>query len=305
MTETTTISFVLYIVQILILPAQIIGYLTRTRDKTRLRFLILLLSFILINSFWIFSASFFGLSESSRESAFLYLGCGLVSYIYFYFIIEIKLDVKWRTPLILFLTLLLCSVFVQLIEYHLLELDNLTTKVVNLFLYEFIALTFGVKCIIELLKKIRTNHQPIYFAAIVVFLLAIFLPLFNFGIDESYFGNLFVNLIFALIVLAYMIHYIVQVKSESEIYESESSFSRLNLTERYSVTTDPFIGLNLTEREQELVKLMVDGHTYNEIAEKTFISASTVRKHASSIFNKVGVSNLREFTKKFRSFRPN
>lgn len=48
---------------------------------------------------------------------------------------------------------------------------------------------------------------------------------------------------------------------------------------------------NLTNREIEIVKLMVKGDTYKTIAKTLFISDRTVTKHIQNIFEKMGVSN--------------
>ena len=50
------------------------------------------------------------------------------------------------------------------------------------------------------------------------------------------------------------------------------------------------IGL-LTKREREVVTLVGEGLRNKQIAEKLFISETTVRHHITSIFNKLGVSN--------------
>lgn len=212
-----------------------------------------------------------------------------------------KLSTKWRNPIQLFFVLILISVLLQLIENSFYDSLDMKYRIGSLFIYELVALIYGVKFVKEILIEIRNNKQPIYFAGIVVFLLAFFFPLFEFGINEKYFANLFVNLVFTVMVVTYLLHYIAQVKSENEIYEFESMFSTLNLADRYLLTSDPFTGFNLTEREIEIAKMIAEGYNYVEIAKRTFISAGTVRKHASTIFNKVGVSNLKEFSKQFSS----
>lgn len=47
----------------------------------------------------------------------------------------------------------------------------------------------------------------------------------------------------------------------------------------------------LTKREREVVTLVGEGLRNKQIAEKLFISETTVRHHITSIFNKLGVSN--------------
>jgi LuxR family maltose regulon positive regulatory protein len=50
----------------------------------------------------------------------------------------------------------------------------------------------------------------------------------------------------------------------------------------------------LTEREQEVLTALFQRLTYKEIAEKLYISPATVKRHASSIYSKLGVSGRAE-----------
>lgn len=50
----------------------------------------------------------------------------------------------------------------------------------------------------------------------------------------------------------------------------------------------------LTEREQEVLAALFQRLTYKEIAEKLYISPATVKRHASSIYSKLGVSGRTE-----------
>jgi DNA-binding CsgD family transcriptional regulator/tetratricopeptide (TPR) repeat protein len=52
--------------------------------------------------------------------------------------------------------------------------------------------------------------------------------------------------------------------------------------------------LGLTEREVEVLRLLVDGRTNREIGAELFITAKTVSAHLSHIFTKLGVSNRAE-----------
>jgi NarL family two-component system response regulator LiaR len=52
--------------------------------------------------------------------------------------------------------------------------------------------------------------------------------------------------------------------------------------------------LELTEREMEVLNLVVQGHSNRQIAEAMFISVATVKAHISNILSKLGVSSRAE-----------
>jgi len=51
---------------------------------------------------------------------------------------------------------------------------------------------------------------------------------------------------------------------------------------------------SLSNREQEILQLITDNLTNKEIAEKLFISPRTVKRHAESIYSKLGVHRRQE-----------
>ena len=53
-------------------------------------------------------------------------------------------------------------------------------------------------------------------------------------------------------------------------------------------------GNDLTEREREVLALLVDGDSNAEIAQKLAVSVSAVKYHVSSILLKLGASNRTE-----------
>jgi len=53
-------------------------------------------------------------------------------------------------------------------------------------------------------------------------------------------------------------------------------------------------GSSLSPREKEILRLLGDGYTTNEIAEKLVVSPSTVHSHRSNLMTKLGLNSRRE-----------
>jgi LuxR family maltose regulon positive regulatory protein len=56
-------------------------------------------------------------------------------------------------------------------------------------------------------------------------------------------------------------------------------------------TPAPLLVESLTERELELLRLVADGYSNQEIAQELFLAIGTVKKHLNNIFGKLGVSS--------------
>ncbi len=56
----------------------------------------------------------------------------------------------------------------------------------------------------------------------------------------------------------------------------------------------------LSEREREVLQLMIEGHTNQEIAAALVISLNTVKTHAKRIFTQLNVRNRTEATRRAR-----
>lgn len=63
---------------------------------------------------------------------------------------------------------------------------------------------------------------------------------------------------------------------------------------------DMFPGYDLSEREEIVARLIVEGRTYGAIAEYLQVSPSTVKFHAANIYRKTQVSSKSEFREKFK-----
>lgn len=53
---------------------------------------------------------------------------------------------------------------------------------------------------------------------------------------------------------------------------------------------------NLSEREVEITRLIVNGLTSTEIADKLFLSEHTVKTHRKNIFRKIGINSISQLT---------
>lgn len=53
----------------------------------------------------------------------------------------------------------------------------------------------------------------------------------------------------------------------------------------------------LTEREQEVMRLIARGYTYKEVASELFLSVKTIETHVSAVLRKLQLSNRNELTR--------
>lgn len=89
-------------------------------------------------------------------------------------------------------------------------------------------------------------------------------------------------LVWNLITLYWVSRYISQkniFENETEVLSPEEKLDKL--CEKYSIT----------KREREVVQLLVNGYSYNDISEALNISLSTVKTHIRNIYGKTEVNN--------------
>jgi DNA-binding NarL/FixJ family response regulator len=60
---------------------------------------------------------------------------------------------------------------------------------------------------------------------------------------------------------------------------------------RASINESSCAGLNISEREMEIIKLIAEGGSNKEVADKLFLSTHTVTTHRKNIMNKLGINN--------------
>jgi DNA-binding NarL/FixJ family response regulator len=91
----------------------------------------------------------------------------------------------------------------------------------------------------------------------------------------------------------------IQSVYRGESYLSPTAASALidecQLKTNVETEVDPY--QRLTDREREILKLIVEGHTAREIAEMLVVSRKTVEWHKSSLMNKLNIHNKTDLIK--------
>ena len=65
--------------------------------------------------------------------------------------------------------------------------------------------------------------------------------------------------------------------------------------------TEKINKLNISKREIEVLTLIFNGHSNDEIAQKLFVSKNTIKSHIKNIYSKLDVKNRMQAIKKVNS----
>lgn len=286
-------------IQVLLLPFQVIHFYSRKIDRTRLRFLIFTLLFLTFNSFWILhfysgAAYFF----TSRNILFL-SGVVLIVYTFNYLKLELSIPQERNEKLIFFIVIVLLGIIWCLVDLF--------------YSFEWLRILFAVLfSVVFLIKSIdifryisRSNSQgsnPILYGAYGSMIISCLIPIILAVTKNHSIGFLIINLAFVIIAVAYFRHYFAQISIENNLFKATTYFSNLNLSERYQSTLDVLNSYDLTSREREIGLLLLEGKTYRQISEISNVAETTIRTHASKIYQKTGITGrrkLEQFKNKF------
>jgi DNA-binding CsgD family transcriptional regulator len=114
----------------------------------------------------------------------------------------------------------------------------------------------------------------------------IFLPLYAVIIVLDYFFSFYSG---SLLNQAIIISLIVIFLALTKLLDD---FKRLSLfTPQNTCNTDKLTYYNITNRELEVINLLIKGETYKDIGKKLFISIPTVKTHVSNIYQKMNINN--------------
>lgn len=287
----------LYGLQGLSLLLQSFSYAMRSFDKTRLRFLIVLVFFFVLNTIWIIPENSWINYLGSKTIWLLVIGFSLVGYVYHYFSVEFGLSKhKYFSSLSLCVVLMLVE---TIRSFSTTDYPNL--HLIFFAIYESIALLFVGHLIVRIFRR-KHETNPIFFAAISSLTLFLVIPLAFFFMKASAIMNLMINVVFMAISIAYLRHHITQTSKENKTLKNFTTQLNLNLNDRYKTELDLFHNANpkITSRERATLILLLKGFSYEEIAEQNNITADTARKHASNAFAKLEKGmKLHDFLEKY------
>ena len=88
-----------------------------------------------------------------------------------------------------------------------------------------------------------------------------------------------------------LINAIVKVSAGGQYFSSDVTLSLL-IDDNSEIRGNSLKGVNLTNREIEIIKLIAEGYTNKEIGEKLFISHRTVDSHRTNLMKKLEVNNV-------------
>lgn len=172
----------------------------------------------------------------------------------------------------------------------------------------------------------RGHSSAMYYMAgwILFFLFNLPFILKNFGLMDSGFiteNGSFIGGLFEIAMFSLAIGRDVRImnlekrlfKQKVESYEQELNELNEKLANlmsnvehqpfgTYSVITqhsiNDFLNIPLSLRELDVLYLIIEGKSYNEVSDALFISVNTVKKHIKAIYSKLGVKNRIEAGKK-------
>ncbi|MBO3743052.1 response regulator [Actinoplanes flavus] len=87
------------------------------------------------------------------------------------------------------------------------------------------------------------------------------------------------------------------VRGEPFLYPGAVNALIRNYLERVADGEDPTSGRTITDREEEVLKLVAEGHSSKEIADLLVISVKTVERHRSNLLQKLGLRDRLELTR--------
>lgn len=306
----TYIVFILCIIQFSIFLYQIYIYFERPNDTSRLNYLFITCSFLTYN---ILSGLFY--DSNSSINVVIQGGLAYFSGIQLYIVFTWFLYTEYNIQPLKYFSIKIGTIIGALALIFLLVLPLYVTQDIDFarktFMYALIVYLifylFNITYLIYTLynskekqnienlkyrKKLKIGYTSLIFITI--------LPIITLLGDFQEVEHSLVNIAYFVILFQFFGDYFYSVESEYKIlnelgFNENTSKDLKTIEDLYNdKILQKFKDFKLTPRQREITLFILQGFSYQEISEATYITEGTVTKHASDIFKKVGVKNKEE-----------
>jgi len=299
--EMHIVTLIFVILELVMFGIQLGYYLNKPTDKPRFWYLILLLLLLTYNiTGGLFPDPDITSIPLSLQNIIAY-GSGflMASYFPFYFYKAFQLRLLrfhaiYGVPLFLILPYIVFFVIYYAITR---DMDKaITYGLVIPFIYSIVilwailrAIKFGLKESTEGFMATKTEVLAVYFAVLPW----VFMTAFSYFHVTQWIEVLTTNLGFILITVIFIAHSVK--RSRIQIEELKKLDIRIISEEVFETNINNY---GFSAREIEVVRLIRQGYSKQEIGEKLFIATSTVSRHVQNIHDKADVSSRLELMRK-------
>jgi DNA-binding CsgD family transcriptional regulator len=316
-TEIKLTTFVFICIELIVLFFQLPNYLSRRQDKSRLRFLILILAFIFYNlCSGLFPDARFPIHILAQNILAFGSGIILATYYFYYLVKELNISQeKLFNTKVLFWSLAISFIIGFILTYTFtgsIRLSKRNFIILPVLISIYFCIT-TVKFLTQKRRKQVLNETPfkimVYSGYIGIIFMAS-MPVVVFFGDYQTINNGLVNISFIITFYAYINYYLFQSKVEYNLLQKAGFFGLMEVKKEVGNTDNEKLNdlkssllekSGLTSRELDIAYLILKDMTYDEIALETYITPKTVSKHASNIYKKTDSDNKRDFIRKFKS----
>jgi DNA-binding CsgD family transcriptional regulator len=302
-TQIHIVTFIFIVLEFCMFIFQIFYYLFRPQDKSRLWYLLLLFLFQFYNiTGGLFPDPKIDIPIPAQEMICYGSGFLMASFfpLYFYKAFDLK-SLRWHAlfgvPLFLMLPYLVFFVIVYAINGNL-NVDIRFGMIVPL-IYALVLLWVMFHGIRNKYKADRNKNE--YIEEIALYCAVVpWVSLTFFGIvEESQLTEvLFTNTGIIVITILFIRKSIHNARFEYQLLQNATTDSV-----RPEVFEGNCLHYRLTKTEIQIVRMLYEGLTNKEAADKMFISEETVKKHIYNMFRKAGVKNRSTLIHKLQNKR--
>lgn len=302
-TQVHVVTFIFIVLEFCMFIFQLFYYLFRPQDKGRLWYLLLLLLFQFYNiTGGLFPDPKINIPIPAQEMLAYGSGFLMASFfpLYFYKAFDLK-SLRWHAlfgvPLFLMLPYLIFFVIVYAINGNL-NVDIRFGMIVPL-IYSMVLLWAMFRAARNKYEADRNKNE--YFEEIAVYCAVVpWISLTFFGIVEEsqLLEVLFTNTGIVVITILFIRKSIHNARFEYQLLQNANVDGVLP-----KVFEENCLHYRLTKTEIQIVRMLYEGLTNKEAADKMFISEETVKKHIYNMFRKAGVKNRSTLIHKLQNKR--